>query len=503
MSVSTRESHGSPSRRMRVPTQVGNLQRARRRSAPRAGRSIRSMALAVDVVTVGTALVVAAVVRASLLPANGSADYVPRLETAAPLLGAGWLVAIWLLGGYQSAVFGVGADEYKRVFNAGFVTAAVIGVGCYLARFQLSRGFFVLALLLGTVLVLCGRIGLRSAVRASRRKGSLLHRVLIVGTPTQVDDVAQVLSRESWLGYDVVGALTPGIGPSAVTAAGVPVLGPTTSVVRTAAEIRADIVVLAGGAVDSAVEMRKIAWELEGSSTQVVVAPSVTDVSRERISVRPVGGLPLLHLEKPRSAAAVRRAKRLFDVTGALLLLLLFSPLFLVAAVQVWCCDRGPILFRQERIGRDGRPFDCLKIRTMVLDAEARLDALHQQTGLEGGAFAKIKRDPRVTRPGRWLRRYSVDELPQLFNVLRGDMSLVGPRPQVAREVARYDSAMSRRLRVRPGMTGLWQVSGRSDLSLSEAMRLDLYYVDNWSMVQDLIILAKTFSAVVGSRGAY
>ncbi len=161
------------------------------------------------------------------------------------------------------------------------------------------------------------------------------------------------------------------------------------------------------------------------------------------------------------------------------------------------------MFFKQVRIGQDAKPFRCWKFRTMVTDAEARLTAIHDAQGSEKGVFVKIKDDPRVTRPGRWLRRLSLDELPQLVNVLRGDMSLVGPRPQVAHEVALYDSAMARRLHVRPGMTGLWQVSGRSDLTLAEAIRLDLYYVDNWSMTQDLSILARTFGAVVASRGAY
>jgi exopolysaccharide biosynthesis polyprenyl glycosylphosphotransferase len=235
----------------------------------------------------------------------------------------------------------------------------------------------------------------------------------------------------------------------------------------------------------------------------VIIAPGLTDVSRERVEVRPVGGLPLLHLEKPRTAAAVRRAKRTFDFVGSLLLILLLSPLLLVAAAQVWLHDRGPILFRHQRIGRGGETFDCLKFRTMVIDAEARMAEVLKERGADQCVFVKIKDDPRITPPGRWLRRFSLDELPQLFNVLRGDMSLVGPRPQVEDEVALYDDTMARRLHVRPGMTGLWQVSGRSDLSLEEAIRLDLYYVDNWSMVQDLTILARTFRAVVGSHGAY
>jgi lipopolysaccharide/colanic/teichoic acid biosynthesis glycosyltransferase len=189
-------------------------------------------------------------------------------------------------------------------------------------------------------------------------------------------------------------------------------------------------------------------------------------------------------------------------VVGSLALLTAFAPLFAVAALWIKPHDRGPVLFAQERAGRDATTFRCLKLRTMVVDAEARLAELHAQTGYDGGLF-KLADDPRVTRPGRWLRRYSIDELPQLVNVLRGEMSLVGPRPPLPTEVAQYERDTTRRLRVRPGMTGLWQVSGRSDLAFDEAVRLDLYYVDNWSMVQDLAILFRTLGAVLGSRGAY
>jgi exopolysaccharide biosynthesis polyprenyl glycosylphosphotransferase len=248
--------------------------------------------------------------------------------------------------------------------------------------------------------------------------------------------------------------------------------------------------------------MRTLVWQLERHPVHVVVAPSVTDVSRERIRIQPVGGLPLVHIDPPRAIGATRRAKRFFDVLSAAALILAFAPVFVVTALCVRLHDGGPVLFRQTRIGRDGRTFDCLKFRTMIVDADARLAELHVREGYHEGLF-KMKDDPRVTRPGAWLRRYSLDELPQLFNVLRGDMSLVGPRPPLPVEVAHYNDAARRRLHVRPGMTGLWQVSGRSDLAWPEAIRLDLYYVDNWSMLQDMSILAKTVGAVLGSRGAY
>ncbi len=424
------------------------------------------------------------------------------LDVAGPLMIIGWVAAIFVFGGYRPHVFGAGLDEYKSTINASMLTAAAVGIGCYLVRFQLSRGFFVLAFVIGIPVLVLGRFLLRRSIHRARSIGALQHRVVIAGAEGHVDEIAAVLGREKWLGYNVIGALTPEPVDRPETHSGIPLLGSSHSVAQVAIDAEADVVFLAGGAFSSSAEMRRLAWDLEHEEIAVVIAPSVTDVSSERISVRPVGGLPLIHLEKPRSQDAVRRAKRTFDVIGTLGLLLLFSPVFLFSAFRVWSFDRGPVLFRQMRVGRDGAAFYCWKFRTMVTNAEELLAGLHKQEGYEGGLF-KMENDPRVTPPGKWMRRFSLDELPQLVNVLKGDMSLVGPRPPLQHEVAQYDDAMARRLRVRPGMTGLWQVSGRSELAWSEAIRLDLYYVDNWSMFQDLTILARTFGAVFGSRGAY
>ncbi|MFZ2016243.1 MAG: exopolysaccharide biosynthesis polyprenyl glycosylphosphotransferase, partial [Nocardioides sp.] len=257
-----------------------------------------------------------------------------------------------------------------------------------------------------------------------------------------------------------------------------------------------------GGAFSDPSQMRDLTWDLENDAVHVIMAPGVTDISSERIRARPVAGLPLLHLDHPRHQDALRWAKRTFDVVGSALLLALLSPLLAVAAWRIRRYDGGSVLFRQTRVGRDGDEFTCLKLRTMVPDAEQILPDLHTAVGYRDGIF-KMAQDPRITRPGRWIRRFSIDEVPQLVNVLRGDMSLVGPRPPLPSEVDRYTLAQVRRLHVRPGMTGLWQVSGRSDLSWAESIRLDLYYVDNWSMVQDLMILGRTVGAVLSSRGAY
>jgi exopolysaccharide biosynthesis polyprenyl glycosylphosphotransferase len=250
----------------------------------------------------------------------------------------------------------------------------------------------------------------------------------------------------------------------------------------------------------SASAFNRLARQLEDQDAQLVVVPGLTDVSAARMNLRPVGGLPLVYVESPRALLAMRWSKRLFDVVGAAAALLLAAPVMAVIALAIRIEDRGPVVFKQVRVGLKGQPFNFYKFRSMAVDAEQRLPQL--QSELSGVLF-KIKSDPRVTRVGRLIRRLSLDELPQLLNVLQGQMSLVGPRPALPREVAQYQQDVHRRLDVRPGLTGLWQVSGRSDLSWDDTVRLDLYYVDNWSLLQDLMILTRTVGAVLNSRGAY
>ncbi|KRF35070.1 hypothetical protein ASG94_13140 [Nocardioides sp. Soil805] len=471
-------------------------------AARRARARIPVAAFAVDLLMMLCAVTVGGLLREVLpiFPQNVMSTPVPPMVVVA-LIGL-WLVVVLVLGGYRARVFGAGTDEFKMVINSTLVTAGLVGIGCYLAQYEFSRGLFLFSFVSGVPLLVLGRAVLRLFIKGARRRGRLLQRVVLAGLPSHVDEIAAVLRRESWLGYQVVGAVTPATDFRETTASGVKVWGNTDDVTWVVDTLDADTLFVAAGAFNTTADMRQAVWDLEEKDVQVVVAPKVSDVSSERVSIRPVGGLPLVHLEPPRVRQASRWGKRIFDVVGSSLLILAFSPVLLFAAVRVWAHDRGPVLFRQRRVGKDGIEFACFKFRTMVIDAESLVAELREAQGA-GALLFKMKDDPRITPPGRWLRRYSVDELPQLFNVVLGTMSLVGPRPQVQAEVDMYDTAMHRRLRVRPGMTGLWQVSGRSDLSLEDAIRLDLYYVDNWSMTQDLSIMARTFGAVFGSSGAY
>ena len=281
----------------------------------------------------------------------------------------------------------VGVIEYKRLLHASLFTAASTGITCYLLKYPLPRTFFVLAFPIGVLVLAAGRFLLRHIVQRARRRGALLHRVVIAGSEGHVDEIATVLSRESWLGYDVVGALTPDPGERSNTRGGTPLLGSSTSVARVALDAGADVVFLAGGAFASSTAIRRLAWELEHEDVQVVIAPSVTDVSRERISIRPVGGLPLVHLEKPRSQGALRRTKRGFDMAASIGILVAAAPRIVFAAVSVKLDDGGPVFQRQARVGRDGKLFELLKFRTVATGAEQLFAELRSERGFDCRPF--------------------------------------------------------------------------------------------------------------------
>jgi exopolysaccharide biosynthesis polyprenyl glycosylphosphotransferase len=430
-------------------------------------------------------------------------DVSGAIGAAGVVIVAAWMLANLLAGAYAKSRLGVGTSEYARILTAGALTAGLVGIGCYLAKYDLSRGFFALLFLLGIPLLLLWRWATRRVVQRARRRGHLMSRVVVSGSPEHVDEVCQALKRDRWMGYHIVGALLPSSHPVLTTPGGVPVCGVTTQAANAVLDENADVIVFTEGAFPTAAEFRRTAWELEGLPVQMVVVPSLSDISAGRMAMRPVGGLPLVHVEQPQSLAAARGLKRAFDLLGAGLLLLLAAPVMVLVGLAIRVEDHGPILFRQTRVGRDGQLFHCLKFRSMCTDAEARLATLSHLNVNADGVLFKVRKDPRITHVGRLIRRFSLDELPQLINVVKGEMSLVGPRPALPDEVRRYPADAQRRLHVRPGLTGLWQVSGRSDLSWDDAVRLDLYYVDNWSILQDLTIVIRTIHAVFAARGAY
>jgi exopolysaccharide biosynthesis polyprenyl glycosylphosphotransferase len=428
---------------------------------------------------------------------DGTGPYL-LLSLSLPVL---WVIAVRLAGGYDARFIGVGTDEFRRVLNAGICLTACVAIASYATKQELARGYVVIALPSLTVLDLLGRLTLRKRLHKLRALGSCMRKVVVVGHLDVVRDLAAVLRRESYHGLWVVAACVA--GPARRDEIdNIPVIAGLDNVAEAVERYDADTVAVLSCPEMSGVMLRDLAWELEKTGTDLCVAPALLDVAGPRTTIRPVAGLPLLHMDHPEFTGVRRVVKAAFDKAAAGLALFLLSPLFILFITLIRLTDRGPGLFRQTRVGQDGRAFTVFKFRTMVVDAEERKSHLAALNDSDGVLF-KMRRDPRVTAVGAWLRRWSLDELPQLINVLIGDMSLVGPRPALPQEAALYGDHVRRRLAVKPGLTGLWQVSGRSDLSWDESVRLDLRYVENWSFVLDLQILWKTASAVLRGSGAY
>jgi len=406
-----------------------------------------------------------------------------------------------LAGGYDPRFIGLGSDEFRKILNAAVSLTAGIAIASYAVRFDVARGYVVLALPTLAAFDLTGRYLLRMRLHKRRRRGRYMRRTVVAGHKPAVTDLLTQLRRDSHHGLSVVAVCMAG-PRTEDEVAGVPVAGGLDSVATTVAEVRADTVAVLACPEMNGRRLRELAWNLEKSNTDMCVASALLDVAGPRTTIRPVAGLPLLHVDHPELAGVRRVVKGVFDRVLAALVLILLAPLFAAIALTIKLVDPGPVFFQQTRVGRDGKTFRVWKFRTMVVDAEARKAELMAHNEAEGTLF-KMRQDPRVTRTGTLLRRRSLDELPQLLNVLLGEMSLVGPRPALPAEAAKYGDHMRRRLAVKPGITGMWQVSGRSDLPWDEAERLDVRYVENWSLALDVQILWKTLSAVLRGSGAY
>ncbi|MFK3983713.1 sugar transferase [Micromonospora sp. NPDC050397] len=423
----------------------------------------------------------------------------------APALVLVWLLSLRGLRCYDDRVLGYGADEYRRVTAASLRLAGGVAIAGYIADVGVSRGFLGISFAVGTVGLVIARFATRKRLHRARARGTgWARQVLVVGDTPHVLELVHTLRREPHAGYEVVGACIPDalLAPVPQRLGDVPVVGSLRGVADAAVASGADTVAVTASSELTATRLRRLGWQLEGTGIDLVLAPALTDVAGPRIHTTPVAGLPLIHVEAPEFRGARKVVKGFVDRAAALAALTLALPLLAVLALAIKLDSRGPVIFRQIRVGQGGEEFGVYKFRTMVTNADALLAELTARNETDGLMF-KMRDDPRVTRVGKFLRKWSLDELPQLANVLFGHMSLVGPRPPLPSEVARYDGDVARRLLVKPGMTGLWQVSGRSDLTWEDGIRLDLYYVENWSLAADLTILWKTFGAVINSRGAY
>ncbi|MFD4318739.1 sugar transferase [Streptomyces sp. NPDC058548] len=451
--------------------------------------------------TVATAFVVAAI--GGFFGVRDAANWHEKWRILAFATELLVLAALAVSRSWSPAVLGQGAEEFRRLGRSLGTAAVVLAlVGIALTSRNIKLWIFV-AIPVIALVTMTERYLLRLWLHKQRKEGRCLRPVLAAGSPATVRDLITRTRKFPHLGWRVEAVCTadsPGLDVDQVD--GVPVVGELTDV---AGHVRRDgyrVVAVTPDPHWSPDRLQRLAWNLEGSDAEMVVAPVLMEVAGPRLHVDAVLGIPLLRVSMPTFTGGRRAVKEVVDRMGAAVLLLLFAPLMLLVALLVLVDSRGGAVYRQRRVGKDGREFTILKFRTMVVGADAaRAELAHRNEG--AGLLFKLRRDPRVTRVGTVLRRYSLDELPQLFNVLTGSMSLVGPRPPLPEESAAYGPDIRRRLLVKPGLTGLWQISGRSDLSWDEAVRLDLRYVEDWSLALDTVILWKTLRAVIHGKGAY
>nr|WP_238420894.1 exopolysaccharide biosynthesis polyprenyl glycosylphosphotransferase [Streptomyces taklimakanensis] len=441
----------------------------------------------------------------------GALEGQPRPLLTGVLVGAAWPLVEALRGRYAPESLGRRGAVLPVVRDWLTMLGGLASV-CVAARIEVSAAAWVVALLPCLVATVAHRELAHRHTSASRDRAPGPRRVLVVGEAEGVDGLLARLAGRTDGEYLVVGSHVVG-GGTADPAQPAPVRLPVgaagrsdgegaDAVLKRAVEADADLVFVVPGRSLSGERLRRLAWALHDDGRDLAVVPGLVDVARHRLRPARVAGMTVLHVVPAARRGLPVLSKRVTDVVGALVLAVLLAPLLVAVALAVRLSSPGPVVYRQVRVGQGRVPFRMWKFRTMV-DAADRMRPALEAVNEHDGAMFKMRRDPRVTRLGRVLRRYSLDELPQLYNVLAGHMSLVGPRPPLPEEVERYDETELRRLSVKPGITGLWQVSGRSDLSWEETVALDLSYVDNWSYAKDVDLLARTLRAVVSARGAY
>jgi exopolysaccharide biosynthesis polyprenyl glycosylphosphotransferase len=402
-----------------------------------------------------------------------------------------WLFFLWFNGSRDTNILGFGADEYKRLINATLFSFTSITFISYIFKLEISRAFILLVFPFGLITLFVSRRILRRRLLKARSEGRYLSKVLLLHSGEN-DPVESRLSIASHAGFDVVYKVQTLEGSKL----------DFKKIVAKAIDNNCDQIMVGQSAIISAAELRKLGWALEETSIDLIVAPAVTEIAGPRLKVSNVEGLPLLHLEQPVFSGVSRVTKRLLDLVLSVIGLIVISPFLLIVVLMIKFYDRGSIFYTQKRIGQNNKEFSVYKFRTMYEGSHEQRGKVMAETNKDP-RLAKDPQDPRVTKPGLFLRRWSIDEIPQIINVLKGEMSLVGPRPPLAEEVNQYEKSEKRRLLVKPGLTGLWQVSGRSELDWEDAVRLDLYYVENWSLTLDILIIIRTAAAVWRGEGAY
>lgn len=479
----------------RYRSSVGGVNGARKNGSERVMSPYRNRLIAADAIMISVAISIGLIL--SSRASEWGIDPTLAIYGTPVVIALLWLALLVVRGSYDRRIIGLGTEEVRRAVSATLVLFAIVAGLSYLIRADISRAYAFISLPLGLLLVSFSRFGWRQWLYRQRATGKFLSKVIVIGSRRTIQSLADRLKQESFAGFQVVAQISLPQSHESVT------------------EVhewldRVDEKIISHNASAIAIDpgddapydvIRQLSWRLEGRNLDLLISPGSLDVAGPRLSVRPAAGLPLLHLDEAVLSRAQRASKRCLDIVGSVIAIAFFIPFMLISAMAVRLTSRGPVIYKQLRVGRAGETFIVYKFRTMEFNSDTRLSELRSEHELSDPMF-KLVDDPRITKIGGFLRRWSLDETPQLFNVFGGSMSLVGPRPHPLDDVDRYQVDAFRRLALKPGMTGLWQVQGRSDLSWDQALQLDLHYVEKWSIETDLYLLGKTVKAVLNARGA-
>lgn len=461
-------------------------------------RNVRIAILLTDAAALAIATLIGFITRFSFAELGTSlTGPIQLVGTIAPVL---WLGVLILNGSYEQRVVGLGLTEYGRILQSALWMVAIVSIVSFLGKFDTSRAYVLLVIPIGLVLLLLDRWLWRRWLLWKRNQGRELQSTIVIGDEGDRSRITAALTDRRWAGYTVVADLPPP-HHNAAGAANASAQWMDELLHRVGTD-KIMCIALAPSCGLSGADIRELSWRIEGRGIDLLISSALGAVTGPRLSLRVATGLPFMHLDEVGLGITRRAVKRLMDIVASALAIIVLSPMLLLISLLILLTSGSPVFFSQDRAGQRGELFRMLKFRTMVRNADEQREALRESSGSDA-PIAKFVDDPRVTPIGRFLRRWSLDELPQLFNVLRGDMSLVGPRPHPIDDVERYRAADVRRLLAKPGMTGLWQVAGRSDISWDDAVELDLLYIENWSVTADFAILLRTIQAVLTRSGAY
>ena len=472
-------------------------------SADRWQRRYVSILVFGDLVSLAVGAIVASLVRFGGLSSGLHDGRTPSVVVMGIVGSVGWVATLAATGAYNRRTIGSGPEEWRAVCDSAIRFVALVAAAVFLTKLNISRSFVAIAIPVAFLFTVFVRSRLRGWLYRQRVRGRFTRGVLVVGSESATRALISHFQEAAIAEFVVVGVCLPIPHPNLVVGGvSFPVFGAPADAFAATLMNDADIIAVADAETLGNGGLQRLVREIEGRDIELMAVPSLTDVAGPRITISNAAGLPLLYVGTPELRGSRRLVKGVFERAVALGVLLVLSPILLAIGLIIRLTSPGPGLFRQVRVGLDGKRFRIWKFRTMVVDADAKLADVAHLNEIDGVLF-KSRTDPRITRVGRVLRKWSLDELPQLWNVLRGDMSLVGPRPPLPSEVEQYGEDANRRLLVKPGITGLWQVSGRSSLSWEESVQLDLHYIENWSLTMDLVLLARTIKAVARRDGAW